>query len=199
MGLEITDRSVEGEYMKKFYKRIFITLAAALVVVTSAVFFANFQDMPKSAPEVSAPEPETTAPRPAEEMGAETPSAPEAPAPPEDLEPRASTHFLMSEYACDCAGYCDGWPVDMNPELLEKIEALRCTFDCPVIITSGVRCVARNEEVGGVSWAFHKRGCAADLYCPGVAVGDLALAAKELGMNVLPYYSQGYLHVEVNG
>ena len=125
--------------MKKFYKRIFITLAAALVVVTSAVFFANFQDMPKSEPEVSMPEPETTAPRPAEEMGAETPSAPEAPAPPEDLEPRASTHFLMSEYACDCAGYCDGWPVDMNPELLEKIEALRCTFDCPVIITSGLR------------------------------------------------------------
>lgn len=186
--------------MKKFYKRIFITLAAVLVVVTSAVFYANFQVMPKSAPEVSAPaEPVNPVPRPAEEMGADTPSAPEIPAPPEDLEPRASTHFLMSEYACDCTGCCDGWPVDMNPELLEKIEALRCTFDCPVIITSGVRCVARNEEVGGVSWSFHKRGYAADLYCPGVAVGDLALAAKELGMNVLPYYSQGYLHVEVNG
>ena len=34
MGLEITDRSVEGEYMKKFYKRIFITLAAAPVSYT---------------------------------------------------------------------------------------------------------------------------------------------------------------------
>ena len=84
-----------------------------------------------------------------------------------------------------------------EPELLEKIEALRCYFGRPVIITSGVRCEARNEEVGGVSWSFHKRGCAADLYCPGVGVGDLAAGAKDCGLNILPYYSSGYIHVEI--
>ena len=91
----------------------------------------------------------------------------------------------------------DGWPCVVEPELLEKIEALRCYFGRPVIITSGVRCEARNEEVGGVSWSFHKRGCAADLYCPGVGVGDLAAGAKDCGLNVLPYYSSGYIHVEI--
>ena len=109
----------------------------------------------------------------------------------------ATPHFAMEEYRCDCAGYCDGWPCAVEPELLEKIEALRCYFGRPVIITSGVRCEARNEEVGGVSWSFHKRGCAADLYCPGVGVGDLAAGAKDCGLNVLPYYSSGYIHVEI--
>ena len=109
----------------------------------------------------------------------------------------ATPHFAMDEYRCDCPDYCDGWPCAMELELLEKIEALRCYFGRPVIITSGVRCEARNEEVGGVSWSFHKRGCAADLYCPGIGVGDLAQTAKELGLNVLPYYGSGYIHVEI--
>ena len=85
----------------------------------------------------------------------------------------------------------------MNPALLDKIEALRRACGSPVIITSGVRCKARNDEVGGVPWSFHKRGDAADLYCPGVPVGDLAQMAQTLGMNVLPYYGSGYLHVEI--
>ena len=109
----------------------------------------------------------------------------------------ASAHFEMAEYQCDCAGLCDGWPARMNPVLLERIEALREYYGLPVVITSGVRCESRNTEVGGVAWSFHKRGDAADLYCPGVAVGDLAQTAKDLGMNVLPYYASGYIHVEV--
>lgn len=121
---------------------------------------------------------------------------PELP-PPADGPVMATAHFARDEYRCDCAGYCDGWPCEMNPVLLNKIEALRCACEAPVIITSGVRCPARNAEVGGVSWSFHKRGDAADLYCPGVAVGDLAQMARAFGMNVLPYYGSGYIHVEI--
>lgn len=121
---------------------------------------------------------------------------PETPPPAEDPV-MATAHFARDEYRCDCADSCDGWPCEMNPALLDKIEALRCACGSPVIITSGVRCEARNAEVGGVSWSFHKRGDAADLYCPGVAVGDLAQMAKALGMNVLPYYGSGYIHVEI--
>ena len=61
----------------------------------------------------------------------------------------ATPHFAMEEYRCDCPAYCDGWPCAVEPELLEKIEALRCYFGRPVIITSGVRCEARNEEARG--------------------------------------------------
>lgn len=45
----------------------------------------------------------------------------------------------MEEYQCDCTGYY--WmagPCAMRPETLEeKIEALRCSYERPIIITSG--------------------------------------------------------------
>lgn len=116
---------------------------------------------------------------------------------PEKREPQASGHFLMSEYACDCDGYCDGWPAQMSPALLERIEALRCALNRPVIITSGVRCPERNAEVGGILYSWHLSGHAADLYCPGVSMAELAETAEDLGLGVLPYYGSGYVHVEL--
>lgn len=111
---------------------------------------------------------------------------------------RASEHFAMSEYQCDCDGmYCGGFPALMEEALLAQVENLRSRLGRPVIITSGVRCEARNEAVGGVSWSFHKRGAAADLYCPGVSVGEVAAAAQAVGLNILPHYSEGYVHVEI--
>lgn len=102
-----------------------------------------------------------------------------------------------TEYRCDCAGSCDGFPAEPQPELVSRVEALRQAVGEPIIITSGVRCEERNEEVGGVAWSFHKRGAAADLYSPGVPVGTLAALAKDCGLNILPYYSSGYVHVEI--
>ena len=176
-------------------------ILTAVCALTALVFFGRLAGetappAPTAEPvvEQAIQEPEQPAEPEIPAEGQENAEAPE----PEEPEPlMASPHFAMAEYRCDCAGYCDGWPCEMRSELLEKIEALRCWYDQPVIITSGVRCAARNEEVGGVSWSFHKRGCAADLYCPGVGVGDLTQTAQKLGMNVLPYYSSGYVHVEV--
>ena len=122
--------------------------------------------------EIAQPAPEPELPQP-EPESAEPESGPAAVAP-----EMASAHFEMAEYRCDCAGLCDGWPARMNPVLLDRIEALREYYGLPVVITSGVRCEDRNTEVGGVAWSFHKRGDAADLYCPGVAVGDLARLPK---------------------
>ena len=103
----------------------------------------------------------------------------------------------MDEYACDCAGYCDGWPAAMDPELLEKIEALRCFFDQPIIITSGVRCERRNAEVGGIENSWHLSGHAADLYCPGVPCDEVAAAARALGLGVIEYPDRQFDHVEI--
>lgn len=111
--------------------------------------------------------------------------------------PWASAHFLMDEYACDCAGYCDGWPAEMDPELLERVEALRCCFDRPVIITSGVRCEERNAEVGGIGSSWHLSGHAADLYCPGVPCDAVAATARELGLGVIEYPDRQFDHVEI--
>lgn len=187
----------------KRLKKTFIIGIIMVCAVVSMMFLGSLG--PKRAENAAIPEatPAGITDAPAPEKPAET----ELPPPQDNDSDRtggeeepplmATPHFAMEEYRCDCAGYCDGWPCAVEPELLEKIEALRCYFGRPVIITSGVRCAARNEEVGGVSWSFHKRGCAADLYCPGVGVGDLAAGAKDCGLNVLPYYSSGYIHVEI--
>ena len=185
--------------MQKFYRRILIVmgLAACLLVGAAAVQVRCLEGPAADAreeTEARTAEPaltgEPAVPEPEETLQEEAVTA-------EPETPMASEHFGLWEYACDCAGYCNGWPTEMNPELLERIEALRMACGRPVIITSGVRCEARNEEVGGVSWSFHKKGLAADLYCPGMGVGDLAARAQETGLNILPYYSSGYIHVEL--
>lgn len=184
--------------MKNLYKRISRSTIITILILTSCVFLTSLSfRVPDTPEEPLVLESET------QEQPLVTPSdgavsdetVPEEPV--IASRPWASAHFLMDEYACDCAGYCDGWPTEMNPELLERIEALRMACGRPVIITSGVRCAARNAEVGGVAWSFHKKGLAADLYCPGMGVGDLAERAQETGLNILPYYSSGYIHVEL--
>lgn len=110
--------------------------------------------------------------------------------------PMASAHFAMAEYACDCDGYCDGWPSPMDEALLERIEVLRESLGAPVIITSGVRCPRRNAEVGGIEYSRHLSGHAADLYCPSVSIETVAQIAGSLGLTVIPYYDQGFIHVE---
>lgn len=198
--------------MKSVHKRIFILLIAMVVIVTSGVFFKSFQtgseaSVPQPSPPAAQQEraPETSVPEP------EPPLPPEPEAPqdgavidhplPEDPiltnGPWASAHFLMDEYACDCAGYCDGWPAAMDPELLEKIETFRCYFDQPIIITSGVRCERRNAEVGGIPNSWHLSGHAADLYCPGVPYDEVAAAARALGLGVIEYPDQQFDHVEI--
>ncbi len=198
--------------MKSVHKRIFILLIAMVVIVTSGVFLKSFQ----TGSEASVPQPSPPAPQ--QERAPETsvpepePPLPPEPEPPPDGAvidhplpedpiltngPWASEHFLMSEYACDCAGYCDGWPAAMDPELLEKVETLRCYFDQPIIITSGVRCERRNAEVGGIPNSWHLSGHAADLYCPGVPYDEVAAAARALGLGVIEYPDQQFDHCEI--
>lgn len=183
--------------MKNIYKTISQRFILSVLLLVSCVFLIGLSLRAEKE------EPVPTAEQAVGEPEQELPAEPDAP-PPAEKVPEAGTpvlmataHFAMEEYRCDCDGYCSGWPCAMNPALLDKIETLRGVFGQPVIITSGVRCEARNAEVGGVAWSFHMRGCAADLYCPGVAVGEMAGAAKDVGLNVLPYYAHGYIHVEI--
>ena len=195
--------------MKNFYKTISRRLILSIMLLISCVFFIGMSFEPEEAAD--------KAPQPVEsETATQTPEptvpAPETPETPQDGAvidhplpedpiltngPWASAHFRMDEYACDCAGYCDGWPAEMDPDLLEKIEALRCVFERPIIITSGVRCERRNAEVGGIENSWHLTGHAADLYCPGVPYDEVAAAARALGLGVIEYPDRQFDHVEI--
>ncbi|WP_195268286.1 D-Ala-D-Ala carboxypeptidase family metallohydrolase [Eubacterium sp. 1001713B170207_170306_E7] len=185
-------------YKKTGGALILTTLVVSLIFTASLPIPAAVTPPDVSPPQTAAPPTAEETPEPGSQEAAPDDPPPDViPHAPENREPQASGHFRMSEYACDCGGYCDGWPAQMSPELLERIEALRCQLNRPVIITSGVRCPERNAEVGGIPHSWHLSGHAADLYCPGVSVATLAETAENCGLGVLPYYESGYVHVEL--
>lgn len=55
-----------------------------------------------------------------------------------------SPHFVEAELACRCCG-----KLQINPELVTKLEALRQLVGKPVLVNSGYRCPAHNRAVGG--------------------------------------------------
>lgn len=195
-------------------RRLMAALLGAIMLLTGSFWMLNFpdglkQDLPESqrAPAVPAPTanaPDAVPERPSE--GGEIPdtdtsesdrviahSLPKEAAVP---EPHYTAHFARSELMCDCTDSCNGFPVEMDGAFMEKLEALRMALGRPVIITSGVRCAARNDEVGGIPDSWHLTGHAADLYCPGVPCEEVAQAARQLQMGVILYPQEAYCHVE---
>jgi peptidoglycan hydrolase-like protein with peptidoglycan-binding domain len=110
----------------------------------------------------------------------------------------STPHFAREEFSCDCGGaYCDGFPAEMNLELLLKLEALRNALKVPVIITSGVRCLTRNDQVGGVANSLHLFGQAADCYAPGIPIATVAAIGESLGLSAIVYHDRGFVHLAV--
>ena len=107
-------------------------------------------------------------------------------------------HFCREEFRCCCEGrYCNGFPAEMEINLVVLLEQLRNYFNRPLHITSGVRCPIRNQEVGGIENSRHLVGAAADCYILGVSVYDLADAAGQIGLGVIIYEDEGFCHLEV--
>ena len=83
-------------------------------------------------------------------------------------------HFTLKELTASATGArlkIDNTP---SPEHLDKLtltaellERVRTLLGCPVIVTSGYRCMALNIAVGGVTSSDHARGQAADIVAPG--------------------------------
>ena len=92
---------------------------------------------------------------------------------------KLSPHFSREEFRCkgtDChlsiAGNCGFDTVDT--ELLLVLEKIRGYFNKPVTITSGCRCMAYNEAVGGTANSQHTKGRAADIVVHGIEPDEVA-------------------------
>lgn len=97
-------------------------------------------------------------------------------------------YFKKSEFKCQCGGkYCNGYPAEMNPKLVNILEGLRKYFDKPVDVTSGLRCKQHNKNVGGVSNSQHQYGNASDIYIAGVDKSKIKAKAYELGAKYVYY------------
>ena len=81
-----------------------------------------------------------------------------------------SKYFKKYEFKCNCGGkYCNGYPAEIDPQLVINLNKLREKFGKPVTITSGLRCKKYNNSLPGSSaTSRHMRGKAVDIYIPGV-------------------------------
>lgn len=69
-------------------------------------------------------------------------------------------HFKPSETQCKC-----GCGLDINLEMLTKLNEIREAFGKPISLTSGKRCQKHNDEMRppGAKGSSHVKGVAADL------------------------------------
>jgi len=109
-----------------------------------------------------------------------------------------SRNFSRLEFRCPCCGN-DGVSVD----LVMALQELRDKAGVPIAVTSGVRCDAWNEKVGGSKRSQHILGKAADIVIRGAEPAEamelavLVDAFRDGGIGVYP--DNGFIHVDVRG
>lgn len=74
-------------------------------------------------------------------------------------------NFSIQEMMCKCAK-CSDYPIaKMDLKFMRKLQNIREMFASPMKVTSGYRCKAHNEAVGGAEHSFHTMGRAVDILC----------------------------------
>lgn len=83
-------------------------------------------------------------------------------------------YFGRGEFICNCGGkYCNGFPVEMNPVLMQVADRVRAHFVAEAFVSSGVRCEQHNANVGGVVNSRHLTGKAMDFRINGKKAAQL--------------------------
>lgn len=107
-------------------------------------------------------------------------------------------HFDREEFRCKCGGkHCDGYPAEPEPKLVKLCEQVREHFNAPFIISSGVRCVVHNANVGGVTNSRHKRGKAVDFRIRGKTAAEVLAYVKTLPVRYCYDIDGTYVHMDV--
>ena len=107
-------------------------------------------------------------------------------------------YFKKSEFACKCGKYCNGYPTEIDMNMVKIADKIRAKIGKPITINSGLRCKTHNANVGGVSNSQHLYGNAADLGCPaGCTPTQMASIAEEIMGNTggIGTYSWG-IHID---
>lgn len=108
-------------------------------------------------------------------------------------------HFKRSEFACKCGGkYCNGYPAEMEPELLFIADDVREHFGAAVIVSSGLRCEQHNANVGGVANSRHRFGKAMDFRVVGKTSTEVLEYVQSKPKVRYAYAIDGtYVHMDV--
>lgn len=102
-----------------------------------------------------------------------------------------SENFLVREFACKC-GKCQKMLID--DVLVAQLQAIRNYFGKSVNVTSGYRCAALNQAVGGDPNSSHMQGMAADIVVSGVKPEVVAQFAESMGIVRIGLYDS-FVHI----
>jgi uncharacterized protein YcbK (DUF882 family) len=102
-------------------------------------------------------------------------------------------NFNSDEFACKCCGV-----IQINMELVQKLERLRSELGQAIHVNSGFRCKKRNKAVGGAPLSQHCQGLAADIRCDGISPGIVASAAEKMNFPGVGRYPS-FTHVDIRG
>ena len=105
----------------------------------------------------------------------------------------------FSRYEFDCPCGCGTQMV--GPELAEKLQRIRDVVGKKIKITSGYRCLKRNQDAGGGTNSRHRYGMAADWRLEDrslnpVALGILAVEAGFGGVGIYWYGNYAFVHAD---
>ena len=87
--------------------------------------------------------------------------------------------FSREEFECQCGCGFD----TVDAELVYVLDALRLRVGAPIYITSGNRCPAHNEAIGGSEKSQHTYGKAADIQVVGKDAKAVANLLEEMYPN----------------
>ena len=107
-------------------------------------------------------------------------------------------YFTRAEFRCPC-GKCGGFPVEPEERLVRLADQVREHFGAPVIVSSGVRCQAHNDELpGSAKNSYHVKGKAMDFCVRGVPGATLLAYVKTLPVHyAYQIGNSDFVHMDV--
>jgi uncharacterized protein YcbK (DUF882 family) len=83
---------------------------------------------------------------------------------------------MLGEFQCKCCS-----AVMIDPKMLHYLQCTRDILKCPIVVTSGYRCLKHNTDVHGHNESGHMAGRCADIMCPHVTRNTLVNAITSIG------------------
>ena len=107
-------------------------------------------------------------------------------------------YFTRAEFRCPCPR-CGGFPVEPEEKLVQLADQVREHFGSPVIVSSGVRCQAHNDELpGSAKNSYHVKGKAMDFCVRGVPGATLLAYVKTLPVHyAYQIGNSDFVHMDV--
>lgn len=106
-------------------------------------------------------------------------------------------NFSHIEFACPCPR-CGGFPKEPSETLVRLADQIRDHFGSPMIITSGVRCQAHNDELpGSAKNSYHIRGKAMDFYVSGKTSSQVLSYVNTIPHHYTYAIDSNCVHVDV--